>query len=96
MGYSFGNFIHDVGRVTKPIGHEISSIVSHVAPVVKPLGADIKNLITGANKDFNHIIDTQSSIANNMINKGSSAFSSLSLPLMIVGGCVAIYLITKK
>ena len=96
MGYSFGSFIHDVGRVTKPIGHEISSIVSHVAPVVKPLGADIKSLISGADKDFNHIINTQSDIANNMINKGSSAFSSLSTPLLIVGGCVAIYLITKK
>ena len=46
--YSFGSFIHDVGKVTKPIGH------------------DIKSLVSGANKDFNHIVDTQSNIANNI------------------------------
>ena len=76
--YSFGSFIHDVGKVTKPIGH------------------DIKSLVSGADRDFNHIINTQSNIANNMINKSSSAFSSLSMPLVIVGGCIAIYLVTKK
>jgi hypothetical protein len=94
--YSFGSFIHDVGKVTKPIGHEISHLVTQVAPVVKPLGRDIKSLISGADKDFNHIINSQSNIANNLINKSSSAFSSLSMPLIIVGGCVAIYLVTKK
>ena len=76
--YSFGSFIHDVGKVTKPIGH------------------DIKSLVSGANKDFNHIVDTQSNIANNIVNKGASTLSSLSMPLVIVGGCIAIYLVTKK
>ena len=76
--YSFGSFIHDVGKVTKPIGH------------------DIKSLVSGANKDFNHIVDTQSNIANNLISKSSSAFSSLSMPLVIVGGVVFVYFITKK
>ena len=94
--YSFGSFIHDVGKVTKPIGHEISNLVSQVGPVVKPLGRDIKSLVSGADKDFNHIVDTQSNIANNFISKSSSAFSSLNMPLVIVGGCVAIYLVTKK
>ena len=76
--YSFGSFIHDVGKVTKPIGH------------------DIKSLVSGADKDFNHIINTQSNIANNLISKSSSAFSSLSMPLVIVGGVVLVYFITKK
>ena len=67
--YSFGSFIHDVGKVTKPIGHEISNLVSQVGPVVKPLERDIKSLVSGPDKDFNHIINTQSNIANNLINK---------------------------
>ena len=69
--YSFGSFIHDVGKVTKPIGH------------------DIKCLVSGADKDFNHIINTQSNIANNIVNKGAST-------LVIVGGVVLVYFITKK
>jgi hypothetical protein len=44
------------------------------------------------NKDVNHLVDTQANIANNLI----STLSSLSLPLIIVGGCVAIYYVTKK
>ena len=94
--YSFGGFIHDVGKVTKPIGHVISNLVSQVGPVVKPLGRDIKSLVSGADKDFNHIINTQSNIANNLINKSSSTLSSLSMPLVIVGGVVLVYFITKK
>ena len=94
--YSFGSFIHDVGKVTKPIGHEISNLVSQVGPVVKPLGRDIKSLVSGADKDFNHIINTQSNIANKLINKSSSTLSSLSMPLVIVGGVVLVYFVTKK
>ena len=56
----------------------------------------LKSLISGADKDFNHIINTQGNIANNLINKSSSAFSSLSMPLMLVGGAVLIYIVTKK
>jgi hypothetical protein len=89
--YSFGSFIHDVGKVTKPIGHEISNLVSQVGPVVKPLGRDIKSLVSGAD-----IINTQSNIANNLINKSSSTLSSLSMPLVIVGGVVLVYFVTKK
>jgi uncharacterized ion transporter superfamily protein YfcC len=76
--YSLNSFIHDVGKVTKPIHKDIASLVS------------------GANKDLNHIVDTQSNIANNLINKSSSTLSSLSMPLMLVGGAVLIYMVTKK
>jgi len=76
--YSLKKFIHDTGKVTKPIHKDIASVVS------------------GANKDLNHIVDVQGSIANNMINKSASTLSSLSMPLIIVGGAIAIYLITKK
>jgi hypothetical protein len=76
--YSMKKFVHDAGKVTKPIHKDIASIVQ------------------GANKDLNKVIDTQAGIANNMINKSASTLSSLSMPLIVVGGAIAIYLITKK
>ena len=76
--YSMKKFVHDAGKVTKPIHKDIASIVQ------------------GANKDLNKVIDTQAGIANNMINKSASTLSSLSMPLIIVGGAIAVYLITKK
>ena len=76
--YSMKKFVHDAGKVTKPIHKDIASIVQ------------------GVNKDVNHIVDVQGGIANNLINKSASTLSSLSMPLIIVGGAVALYLITKK
>ena len=76
--YSMKSFIHDAGKVTKPIHN------------------DIKILVKGADKDFNKVIDTHSGIANNLIKTSGSTLSSLGLPLIIVGGCVAIYFVTKK
>ncbi len=76
--YSMKSFIHDAGKVTKPIHN------------------DIKSLVKGANADLNKVIDTQSGIANNLIKTSGSTLSSLSLPLMLVGGAVLIYMVTKK
>ena len=76
--YSMKSFIHDAGKITKPIHN------------------DIKSLVKGANADLNKVIDTQSGIANNLIKTSGSTLSSLSLPLMLVGGAVLIYMVTKK
>ncbi len=76
--YSLKKFIHDTGKVTKPIHKDIASVVK------------------GANQDLNKVIDTQAGIANNMISTSASTLSSLSMPLIVVGGAIAIYLITKK
>ena len=76
--YSMKKFVHDAGKITKPIHKDIASVVK------------------GVNKDVNHIVDVQAGIANNMINKSASTLSSLSMPLIVVGGAIAIYLITKK
>ena len=76
--YSMKSFIHDAGKVTKPIHN------------------DKKSLVKGANADLNKVIDTQSGIANNLIKTSGSTLSSLSLPLMLVGGAVLIYMVTKK
>ena len=76
--YSLKKFIHDTGKVTKPIHKDIASVVK------------------GANQDLNKVIDKQASIANHMIDKSASTLSSLSMLLIIVGGAVALYLITKK
>ncbi len=76
--YSMKIFIHDAGKITKPIHN------------------DVKSLVKGANADLNHLVDTQSGIANNLIKTSGSTLSSLSLPLMLVGGAVLIYMVTKK
>ena len=76
--YSMKSFIHDAGKITKPIHN------------------DVKSLVSGANKDLNHLVDTQSGIANNLIKTSGSTLSSLGLPLIIVGGAIAVYMITKK
>ena len=76
--YSMNNFIHDVGKVTKPI-HK-----------------DIVGLVSGAGKKFNHVVDAQASVANNLIHTGGSTLSSLSLPLLVVGGGVLLFMLTKK
>ena len=76
--YSMKKFVHDAGKITKPIHKDIASVVK------------------GANQDLNKVIDKQASIANHMIDKSASTLSSLSMPLIVVGGAIAIYLITKK
>ena len=79
------------------MGHySMKKFVHHAGKVTKPIHKDIASIVQGANKDLNKVIDTQAGIANNMINKSASTFSSLSMPLIVVGGAIAIYLITKK
>ena len=76
--YSMKKFVHDAGKVTKPIHKDIASVVK------------------GVNKDVNHIVDVQAGIANNMINKSASTLSSLSMPLIVVGGAVLVFVLMKK
>ena len=76
--YSMKKFVHDAGKITKPIHKDIASVVS------------------GINKDANHLIDTQAGIANNMINKSASTLSSLSMSLIVVGGAVLVFVLMKK
>ncbi len=76
--------------------YSMKIFVKDVGKVTKPLHKDATSVIAGMNKDLNHIVDTQGGIANNLIDKSSSVLSNLSLPLLIVGGAVVIYLVTKK
>ena len=76
--------------------YSMKSFIKDVGKVTKPLHKDAASVISGMNKDFNHIVDTQAGIANNLINKGSSTLSSLSMPLMIGGAAILIYFVTKK
>ena len=79
------------------MGHySFNSFIKDAGQITKPIHKDIVSLVKGADKDFNKIIDTQASVINNAVDKGSSAISSLAMPMMIAGACVALYLITKK
>ena len=82
--------------VHKKHHYSMKNFVKDVGKVTKPIHKDVTSVISGMNKDFNHIVDTQGGIANNLIDKSSSALSNLSMPLIIVGAAVVIYLVTKQ
>ena len=62
----------------------------------KPIHKDIVGLVNGAGKTFNHVVDSQASIANNLIHTGRSTLSSLSLTLAIGGVAVLAFMLMKK
>ena len=80
----------------KKHNYSMKNFVKDVGKVTKPLHKDASNVISAMNKDFNHVVDVQGGIANNLVNKGASTLSSLSMPLLIVGAGVLIYMVTKK
>jgi len=76
--------------------YSMKNFIHDVSHVTKPLHKDIVGLVSGAGKTFNHVVDTQAGIANNLIHTGGSTLSSLALPLEIVGGGVLLFMLTKK
>ena len=76
--------------------YSMKNFIHDAGSVTKPLHKDVQSLVKGANHDFNKVIDKQAGIANNLIDTTGSTLSSLAMPLMIIGGCVAIYMVTKK
>lgn len=60
--------------------HKKFNFIKSVGTVTKPLM-----------HTFNHLVDTEAGIANNLIKAGGG----LSLPL-IIGGCVVAYLVIKN
>ena len=65
--------------------YSLGSFLKDAGKVTRPL-----------NKDFIHVIDSSTGIANNLVNKSTGALSSMAIPLMIGGLIVGYYLITKK
>ena len=76
--------------------YSMKNFIHDVGHVTKPIHKDIVGLVNGAGKTFNHVVDTQASIANNLIHTGGSTLSNLSLPLLVVGGGVLLFMLTKK
>ena len=67
--------------------YSMRNFIHDAGSVTKPLHKDVQSLVKGANKDLNKVVD---------VHTTGSTLSSLAMPLMIVGGCVAIYFVTKK
>jgi hypothetical protein len=76
--------------------YSMKNFIHDVGHVTKPLHKDIVGLVSGAGKTFNHVVDTQASVANNLIHTSGSTLSSLSLPLLVFGGGVLLFMLTKK
>ena len=76
--------------------YSMKNSIKDTGKVTKPLHKDAQSVVAGMNKDFNHVVDVQAGALNNMVDKGSSTLSSLSMPLIIIGGAVLIYMVTKK
>ena len=82
--------------MTHKTHYSMNNFIHDAGSVTKPLHKDVVGLVSGVGKTLNHVVDAQSSIANNLIKTGGSTLSSLSLPLLIGGGCVLLYMLTKK
>jgi hypothetical protein len=61
----------------------MKNFIHDVGHVTKPLHKDIVGLVNGAGKTFNHIVDTQASVANNLIISITVHLPSLS-PYLII------------
>jgi hypothetical protein len=79
------------------MGHySMRNFIHDVGHITKPIHKDIVGLVSGVGKTANHMIDTQASVANNLIHTGGSTLSSLSLPLAIGGVAILAFMMMKK
>ncbi len=56
--------------------YSMKKIIHVVGRITKPIHKDIVGLVNGAGKTFNYVVDTQASVANNLIHTGGSTLSS--------------------
>jgi len=82
-----------VGDVTSSIGSVVSSTASQAKEVVSTVYTDAKTLVLGAPQRF-------ADAASSIIGAGGGALSdvagSLTLPLTVGAGVIAIYLLSKN
>ena len=76
--------------------YSMKNFIHDVGGVTKPIHKDIVGLVSGAGKTFNHVVDIQAGIANNLIHTGGSTLSSLALPLAIGGVAILAFMMMKK
>ena len=50
--------------------YSMKNFIHDIGGVTKPIHKDIVGLVSGAGKTFNHVVDTQASVANNLIHTG--------------------------
>jgi hypothetical protein len=99
-------FFSDIGNGIKSAASSIWSEAKKIKPkeIVNTVYSDVKS---GVSAVANHVMKTQDSIVNGTVNtvnhvvdKGSETIeslgSSLSMPLMLIGGAAALYMLTQK
>ena len=64
---------------------KFSHIIRDIGRDLKPIGKELKHIVNKVVDLPTHVVDKAAGVANNM-----------GLPLLIVGGAVAIYLISKQ
>jgi len=74
----------------------MKNFIHDMGHVTKPLHKDVVGLVNGVGKTFNHVVDSQAGIANNLIHTSGSALSSLSLPLAIGGVAILAFMLMKN
>ena len=62
-----------------------SHVIKDIGHTLKPVGKEVEHVVNKAVDLPSHIVDKAAGVANNM-----------SLPLLVIGGAVVIYLINKK
>jgi hypothetical protein len=77
-------------------GFNFGSIIHEINGITKPIGHIIETSVKETGSVIRNGENQIASVGNNLINKSGSLLSSMELPIIIVGGLIAYYVITKK
>lgn len=95
--HAVGGVAEKIGDTTKNVADKVGDTTTHVA---KSIEKDVGKILGGTKDFIEHGQDTASTIITGLGNdvKGTvtGVASSLSLPLVLAGGGVLVYLISKK
>ena len=62
------------------------------ASVMKDIGHTVKPVT----KEASHVVNKVVSMPEHLIDKGAGVLNNMSLPLLVIGGALAVYMINKK
>lgn len=96
-GDTLKSVIHDIGDVASSITNPIENRIS---TVVNTLHTDARDFVGAYNKTVNQVINKGGDLAHDVVKTTGSTVSnlgqSLSMPLLLVGGAAALFLLMKK
>jgi hypothetical protein len=101
IGDKLGSVFRPVyDHVIKPIGHTISKAAPKIGSTFEKVFGSVtgvaNNLISTTGDVIKSGQQTFGNLGNNIVNTAGSTLQSLTLPLMIGGAAILIFVMTKK